>query len=74
MKSFLEGWRLKQAREERRCPLRWAVEGKSITVGGEWGLSKAGAWRSYCVWAGWCGMGEAERKKVTDKAMEQDRA
>ena len=49
-------------------------EGKSITVGGGWGLSKSlGTWRSYCVWAGWCGMGEAERKKVTDKAMERDR-
>ena len=38
------------------------------------GLSKSlGTWRSYCVWAGWCGVGEAARKKVTDKAIGRDR-
>ena len=37
-------------------------------------MSKSlGMWRSSCVWAGWRGVGEAERKKVTDKAIERDR-
>ena len=50
------------------------MRGRALLLGGGWGLSKSlGTWRSYCVWAGWCGMGEAERKKVTDKAMERDR-